>query len=223
MPSLLAAHPGRLEEACRLCEVSGSDSLHLDIMDGHFVPNLSMGPAVVRMARETVKIPLSVHLMITRPDRYADTFIRAGGDTILIHIEADCDVKETLRKIRDAGVRPGITLNPDTPADAIADVMSEELADEILCMTVHPGFGGQAFIDAVLPKMRTLRQRYPDTDISVDGGLDIETSARSAAQGANIFMAGTSLFKAEDMREEIRTLRERTISAWNDELLMRNY
>ncbi|NKB24815.1 MAG: ribulose-phosphate 3-epimerase [Kiritimatiellae bacterium] len=214
MPSILAADIGRLEEACKHAERSGADALHIDVMDGHFVPNISLGPEVVRMARESVNIPLSVHLMITQPDRYAETFIEAGADTVLIHIEASCNVEEILHNIRKAGARPGITINPETSVTMIEDILQQQLADEVLFMTVHPGFGGQRFIESVLSKINAIREKYPELDLSVDGGLNLETAVQSARHGANIFMVGTTLFKATDMTSEIAQMRKQTLVAF---------
>ena len=209
LPSLLAADCGRLEAEARKAECSGGDALHLDIMDGHFVRNLSMGPDVVRMARACVTIPLSVHLMIANPDLFVDRFVEAGADSILIHIETDCDASAVLRSIRAAGARAGITLNPETPADDVVSVLAD--VDEVLCMTVHPGYGGQKFIAAVLPKIRTLRDRLSaignDADIMVDGGMNAKNAAECARHGANLFVAGTTLYGAEDMTAEVRRVR----------------
>ncbi|MFC1452276.1 ribulose-phosphate 3-epimerase [Verrucomicrobiota bacterium] len=210
LPSLLAADPGNLEAAARKAEASGADGLHLDIMDGVFVPNISMGPSVVEMARRCVGIPLSVHLMLIRPHLHVDSFVKAGADSLLIHIEAESDVPETLASIRRHGIRPGIALNPETPAEAIRQLMP--LVDEVLCMTVHPGYGGQSFMAEVLPKIRDVRATAvelgrPDLDILVDGGIDATTAPRCAGQGANVFVAGTSLYGADDMASEISRIR----------------
>ncbi len=215
MPSLLAADFGYLADGCRHAVEAGGDAVHIDIMDAHFVPNLSMGPDVVKMARRTVTAELHVHLMMSRPDLYLKRFIEAGSDTLLIHIEADCDVPLALREIRSLGVRPGITLNPDTPASAVLPVL--DLVDDVLCMTVHPGYGGQSFIHAVMPKMRELfdygRARNMNYDVSVDGGIDLVTAPVAAAHGASLFVAGTSLYKAPDMKTAIAALREAAVRA----------
>jgi ribulose-phosphate 3-epimerase len=212
LPSLFAANIGRLEEACLRAEDSGADGLHLDIMDGHFVPNLSMGPEVSRMARRTVRLPLSVHLMVTTPDIFVEPFIEAGADTVLIHVEAQSDVLKTLKAIKEKGVRAGITLNPETPAEAAFPFLKE--VDEILFMTVHPGFGGQKFISSVLPKIAEIRKRVPTMDLSIDGGINQETAELSAAYGINIFIAGTFLYAADNMTAEIETMRRRAKMVW---------
>lgn len=213
-PSILAAPIGRLEEACLYAEECGADGLHVDIMDGHFVPNVSLGPPVVAMAKKMVDLHLSVHLMMTNPDRYLRPFIEAGADTLHIHIEPDYDVKKALRDIRGLGVRPGITLNPETPVDSIFPVLDDGLVDEVLVMSVHPGFGGQSFIPDVLPKAAAVRARLPDIDISMDGGIDLNTAVDAAAHGVNIFIAGSSLFNADRMAEDIAEMRRRAAEAF---------
>lgn len=216
LPSLLAADVGNLEKGARLAEESGADGLHIDIMDGHFVPNLSMGPSVVKMAKKCINIPLSVHLMLTRPDKYIKQFIEAGSDQLMIHIESECDVLDTLKKIRELGSSPGITLNPKTDASAIFPVL--EMVDEVLCMSVNPGYGGQLFMPEVLPKISKIKEKIRETghDISilVDGGINNETALLCAKAGADTFIAGTSLYSLQNMSEGIRKMREIAASGY---------
>ncbi len=209
-PSLLAADYGRLAEACRKAQEAGGDALHLDIMDGVFVPNISMGPEVVRMTkRETPHFHRHVHLMLLHPDLYIERFIEAGANTLLIHIEAACDVKGALLEIRRRGIRAGITLNPETPAEKVFPVLDQ--VEEVLVMSVCPGYGGQRFMPEALPKIRTLwRQRTERSlsfDIAVDGGIDLETAPLVAEAGANLLIAGTSIFGAPDIRTAISSMR----------------
>ncbi len=210
LPSLLAADVGELRKGALKAQDEGADELHLDIMDAHFVPNLSMGPDVVKMASESLTIPLSVHLMMTNPDKYLERFVDAGADTLFIHIEADCNVLETLRSIRERGARPGITLNPETSADMIFPALN--VASEVLCMSVHPGYGGQSFMPVVLDKIRRIRNKAKELDndsldIMVDGGINVENAGRCAAMGANSFVAGTTLYGADNMQKEIEMMR----------------
>lgn len=218
MPSILAADMGNLEAAIRLCERSGADQIHMDIMDGVFVPNISMGPAVVAMADRVTGLPMDVHLMLLRPQNHIEAFAKAGSDAILIHIEADCDVEDTLKKIRDLGCKSGITVNPPTPVESIFDVLQKGLADEVLVMSVHPGFGGQTYIAAAESKVAEIRRRFPDLLISIDGGIDLETVKPAAAHGANLFVAGTALFKAPDMKAAIEQMRARAEASYGTEL-----
>ena len=216
LPSLLAADVGNLEAAVRRAESAGADGLHLDIMDGVFVPNVTMGPAVVEMARRCTGLPLNVHLMMIRPDQYAERFIDAGADSLLIHVEADCDVAATLSHIRNRGARPGIALNPRTSADRADPFL--EATEEIICMTVEPGYGGQSFMRSVLPKIEAVRSASnrtgkPEMDILVDGGVDRNSGADCVRQGANVLVAGTSLFGAADMATEVHALRDSALAA----------
>jgi len=207
MPSILAADMGNLEAAIRQCERAWADQIHMDIMDGVFVPNISMGPAVVAMANGVTNLPMDVHLMLLQPQKHIEAFAKAGADTILIHIEADCDVEDTLKKIRELGCKSGITVNPPTPVDSIFRCLEKGLADEVLIMSVNPGFGGQKYIAAAEAKVAEIRRRYPDLLISIDGGIDLETVKPAAAHGANLFVAGTSLFKAPDMKAAVAQMR----------------
>jgi len=209
LPSLLAADVGHLYDEIRRTVEAGADGLHLDIMDGHFVPNLSYGPEICRMARKAADYPMHVHLMMSNPHQFVETFASAGADTILIHVEADCDTAAVIDDIKKRDIRAGIVLNPDTSADDVLTLIPD--IDEVLCMTVFPGYGGQEFISDVLPTIGAIRAHADELsqnlDISVDGGVDVNTAAKCAAHGANVFAAGSSLFKADDMKAAIVEMR----------------
>lgn len=210
LPSLLAADFGRLADEIRRAEASGADALHLDIMDPHFVPNLSFGPDVVALAKKTAPdFYRNVHLMMSRPDLYLEKFAAAGAQTIQIHVEADCDVHAALARIRELGAKSAIVINPETPVEALAPYLDE--CDEVLVMTVHPGYGGQSFIAGCLPKVTWIRDRKPGLDIMIDGGGNAETIPLAAKAGANQFVAGSYLFKQADMKSAVADLR-RSIS-----------
>ncbi|MCC7518137.1 MAG: ribulose-phosphate 3-epimerase [Verrucomicrobiae bacterium] len=208
-PSILAADYARFGDEARRAERAGGDWLHVDIMDGHFVPNISFGPEVTAALKRSTQLPLDVHLMIIRPDLYLDRFIKAGAARITVHLEAVHDVAETLRRIRAAGLGAGLALNPKTPWAKAAPFLDR--ADLVLCMTVEPGFGGQTFMADVLEKVRALalhpaRKTNPYR-IEVDGGIDAKTATQSAAAGADTLVAGTSLFAAADMAAAVATMR----------------
>mgnify|MGYP004662223219 FL=1 len=208
LPSFLAADLGHLADELRRAEASGADAIHLDIMDPTFVPNMSFGPSIVDFCRRTCpNFYRNVHLMMNRPDLYLEAFAQAGAQTIQIHVEADCDLHTELRRIRTIGLKNAIVLNPETPVARLEPYLGE--VDEILVMTVHPGFGGQKFIDDCLPKLTYLRARLPNVDLMVDGGVDAETAVRAARAGANQFVAGSYLFKQADMKAAVENLRER--------------
>ena len=206
LPSMLAADYGTLENEAVRCEKAGADALHLDIMDGHFVPNLSFGPDIVKVCRKAVAIPLDVHLMLTRPDLYVARFAD-GANAISIHVEASCDIAATLASIRNRGLRAGLVLKPKTPASALLPFSG--LFDYVLVMTVEPGYGGQVFMADMLPKIRELARTSAATPfpIMVDGGINAETARLCVEAGATELVAGSHLFKAPDMAAAITELR----------------
>ena len=208
-PSILSAKFERLGEELAAIEAAGADWVHVDVMDGRFVPNITIGPLVVKAVRQSTRLPLDVHLMIVEPERYIDAFVDAGADTIGVHVEACPHLHRTLAQIREAGVRACVVLNPATPAQAIEPVLGD--VDQILVMTVNPGFGGQAFLPSMLPKIETIRgwldARSLEVDLEVDGGISSETIVAAAAAGADVFVAGNAVFRSDDYREAISTLR----------------
>jgi len=210
-PSLLASDFGRLTEEVQAVADAGADWIHIDVMDGHFVPNITIGPRFVEAVRSATSLPLDVHLMIDRPERYIEEFVKAGASTVGIHVEACPHLHRTIAQIRETGARASVTLNPGTPASAVEPVLAD--VDQVLVMTVNPGFGGQKFIASALPKLETLRSWIRDRDVTleVDGGIDEETIAAAARAGANAFVAGTSIFEAPNYKDAIAALRKAAI------------
>ena len=210
-PSILSADFSRLEQEVRRAEKAGADLIHIDVMDGHFVPNITIGPVVVKSIRRKINIPLDVHLMIENPDKYIDAFAEAGADIITVHVEACTNLQKTLDHIRKLSKKIGVSLNPSTPVVRIEHVLKQ--VDMVLLMTVNPGFGGQRFIRSVLPKIKELRQMIDNAglpvDIEVDGGIDETTAADVVKAGANILVAGTAVFKETDIKKAIEKLRSK--------------
>lgn len=211
-PSILSADFAKLGSEISDVERGGADWIHVDVMDGHFVPNITIGPLVVEAIRPVTTLPLDVHLMIEQPDRYIDAFARAGADGISVHAETCPHLHRTLHYIKEQGVRAGVVLNPATPLGALDYVMDASLLDMVLIMTVNPGFGGQAFIPAMLPKISELRQRLnasglEHVDIEVDGGINAETAPQVIAAGANVLVAGNAIFNQPDRADAIRRIR----------------
>jgi ribulose-phosphate 3-epimerase len=210
-PSILAADFSRLGDETRAVEQAGADWIHCDIMDGHFVDNISFGPAIVGFVRKQTKLPLDVHLMIEHADHYVPRFVDAGANSITVHVEPEAkhDVEKTLQQIRDAGCRVGLTLNPDTDFKLVEPFLDK--IDMLLVMTVHPGFGGQAFRADQMPKVKRLAEWNVSSvrkiDIEVDGGINAESARVSIQNGANVLVAGTSIFKTKDYAKAIRDLR----------------
>ena len=209
-PSILAADFGRLAEQVEQAQAAGADLIHIDIMDGRFVPNITMGPPVVEAVARAAKIPLDVHLMIIEPERFVQRFADCGADSISVHVEACVHLHRVLGQIDATGCRPGVALNPHTPAMALGEVM--DMLSIVNVMTVNPGFGGQAFIDGMTRKIRTLRAMVDaggfDVEIEVDGGVNRDTVAAVKEAGATIAIAGTCVFRHEDgIAAGIRELR----------------
>jgi ribulose-phosphate 3-epimerase len=208
-PSILSADFARLADALSAIERGEGDLVHVDVMDGHFVPNITIGAPVVRSLRGATRLPLDCHLMIEEPQRFIDDFLSAGANMISVHVEADPHLHRALSQIREGGARAGIAINPATPIESLSDALA--YCDYVLVMTVNPGFGGQKFIPGVVPKIRKLegmvRERGLEVAIEVDGGIDPSTARLVVGAGAEILVAGSAIFGTPDAAEAIRTLR----------------
>ena len=199
-PSILAADFARLGEQVKEAEKAGADRIHVDVMDGHFVPNISIGAVVVQSLRPITRLHLETHLMISDPDLYLEEFAEAGSDSLLVHWEGNNNLHRTVQRIKALGKRPGIVINPATPASALEEILPD--VDQVLVMTVNPGFGGQHFIATTVPKIRRVRQMIeqvkPGCDLEVDGGIDPETAPLTVEAGANVLEAGSAIFNAKE-------------------------
>ena len=209
-PSILSADFARLEDEIKAVEKAGADLIHVDVMDGHFVPNITIGPLIVEAARKATRLPLDVHLMIARPEQYISDFVKAGADYITVHVEATRHLNRVVQMIREhKGVRAGVSLNPATPLSGLDHILDN--VDMVLIMSVNPGFGGQAFIPSSLEKIRSLRKRIDDrglnVEIEVDGGVKLENAAEIIRAGADILVAGSAVFGHKDYGAVIREIR----------------
>lgn len=203
-PSILASDYANLES--ELGRISTSDLIHVDVMDGHFVPNISIGAPVVASIKKVCSIPFDVHLMISNPLQYAEDFAKAGADIICFHAESDSDIEETIEKIISLGKRPAIAVKPKTDIDVVLPYLDK--LEMVLVMTVEPGFGGQSFMEEVMPKIEKIRAINNEIDIEVDGGINAETIKIAAKAGANVFVAGSAVFKADSPADMIKMLKE---------------
>lgn len=208
-PSILAANFSKLAQEVVEVEKAGAELIHIDVMDGHFVPNITMGPIVVEALRPVTTLPLDVHLMIENPDAYIEQFAKAGADYITVHVEACRHLHRTIQLIRSFGVKPGVVLNPHTPVEHILHILED--IDMVLFMTVNPGFGGQQFIHSVLPKVRQLaaiiKERDLSIEIEIDGGINEETIVPCVEAGATIFVAGSAIYNEQDRAEALQRIK----------------
>jgi ribulose-phosphate 3-epimerase len=209
-PSILSADFAYLaDEIARVTE-AGADMIHVDVMDGHFVPNFTIGPPIVKAIRKVTRLPLDVHLMMTNPDDYIHDFIKAGSNYITVHVETCPHLHRTIQSIKEEGVKAGVTLNPATPLASVEEIIGE--VDLLLIMSVNPGFGGQSFIPSVLEKLRRARtmidQRGAKVELEIDGGIKVENVAAIAQAGADILVSGSAIFQSKDYKDTIQKMRQ---------------
>ncbi len=209
-PSILSADFCKLGEEIRAVEDAGADYIHIDVMDGHFVPNITVGPFVVKAAKKSARRPLDVHLMISDPDKYIDDFINAGSDILAVHAEAATHLHRTIGYIKEKGVMAGVAINPSTPLSVIELILED--VDMVVLMTVNPGFGGQKFIESTLSKISDLRgileRKKRKIELEVDGGINMDNIEKVSAAGADVFVAGSGIFGTKDYKETIKIMRE---------------
>jgi ribulose-phosphate 3-epimerase len=208
-PSILSADFSKLGEEIIAVEKAGADYIHVDVMDGHFVPNITIGPLIVEAIRPITKLPLDVHLMIENPDQYIEAFAKAGADYVTVHVEACRHLHRTVQNIKSYGIKAGVVLNPATPVESIQHIIGD--IDMVLLMSVNPGFGGQIFIPEVLPKIRKVKeladQKGLDIEIEIDGGVNSETAKLCMEAGANVLVAGSAIYNQEDYAKAISLIR----------------
>jgi len=218
-PSILAADFARLGEQVAEAERAGADRIHVDVMDGHFVPNISMGAPIVKALRRVTRLPLETHLMISDPDSFLDEFVEAGSDSFLVHWEGNANLHRTVQRIKALGKRAGVVINPATPAAALEEILQD--VEQVLIMTVNPGFGHQRFLPTTLPKIQRVRrmieQMKLECDVEVDGGIDAETAPLAVTMGANILVAGTAVFgENEGVAAAMERLRAAIAQLWKE-------
>lgn len=208
-PSMLACDFANIEAELKKCESGGADLIHLDVMDGHFVPNISIGAPVIAAMKKVCPVPFDVHLMISEPLKYINDFIKAGADIITFHAECDSDIDETIDKIIAGGCKASLAVKPDTPIETVYPYLDK--LSMVLVMTVEPGFGGQSFMQSTMPKIEKLRAKCPALDIQVDGGINPETVKIAGKAGANVMVAGSAVFKSTNAGETIKILKQNAI------------
>ena len=210
-PSILSADFSRLKDEIQAVEEAGADYIHIDVMDGHFVPNITIGPMVVEAVKKITSLPLDVHLMISDPDKYIEDFIKAGSNLLSVHVETCPHLQRTVTYIRDKGVKPAVVLNPSTTLYTLGYILEE--VDMVLLMTVNPGFGGQKFIPGMIPKIKKLRKLIDESKLSieleVDGGVNLENIGLVSQAGADVVVAGSAVFKSADCRETVREMKKK--------------
>lgn len=208
-PSILSADFRKLEEEIKKVEAAGADLIHIDVMDGHFVPNITIGPFIVKACRKATKLPLDVHLMIENPDKYIPDFAKAGADIITVHVEASKDLASDIELIKQHNVKPGVVVNPATPIETVFPVLDKVAM--VLVMSVNPGFEGQKFMPEVLPKIKMLKSRVASrgsqVDIEIDGGINTENAKEVVKSGASVLVAGSAIFYAKDYKEVLQKLK----------------
>lgn len=205
-PSMLASDYANLEKELKKCENGGADLIHLDVMDGHFVPNISIGAPVIKAMKGVCTVPFDVHLMISEPLKYIEDFVDSGADIITFHTECDSNIDETIDKIISLGCKAALAVKPNTSIEEVYPYLDK--LSMVLVMTVEPGFGGQSFMESTMPKIKALRDKCPELDIQVDGGINTETVKIAGAAGANVFVAGSAVFKSDDPAKTIKTLKK---------------
>ncbi|MEK5079597.1 ribulose-phosphate 3-epimerase [Solibacillus sp. FSL W7-1436] len=214
-PSILAADFAKLGQEVKEVEAAGAELIHIDVMDGHFVPNISFGAIALEAIRPLSTLPMDVHLMIENPDQYIEQFAKAGADYITVHVEACRHLHRTIQLIRSFGVKPGVVLNPHTPIETIQHILED--VDMVLFMTVNPGFGGQKFIESVVPKVEALskiiKERGLNIEIEIDGGINAETIVPCAKAGATVFVAGSAIYSKEDRAQALQEIKQAGLAA----------